>query len=81
MILSIRNYGIALNRINAIAYEEGKTLIFCHADDVPFTFEDAAGTDYSAVMETWRGYLEQYRNDIRGAIEYGIVLASERGNI
>ena len=82
-IISIKNTSIAADKIAAITVvtENGLTSVIIDVGgNEQLNFRDTDdGSIYANVMKQWREYLANKQSYLMEAVQYGIILASERG--
>ena len=79
-IIAITNRNIAAEKIEAISYINGE-LCIATGSPGPFVWIDPDGTLYDSAMKQWREYLSHRECRFMDAVQYGVILAAERGRI
>lgn len=79
-IIAIKNTNISTEKIAAITYAGGALLIDVGGPE-PFDWNDPDGALYDSAMKQWREYLADRQSRWLEAIQYGIVLAANRGSM
>lgn len=80
MIVAIRNTNIAATKIAAITYTRGTLLIDVGGRE-SLDWDDPDGSLYDSAMKQWRDFLGNQEAQFMEAVQYGIVLAADRGSI
>lgn len=79
-IVAVKNTNIAANKIAAITYAGGALLIDVGGYE-PLDWNDPDGSLYDSAMKQWREHLSRCECQFMEAVQYGLILAAERGSV
>jgi hypothetical protein len=79
-IITIKNTTIATEKIVAITNDlEDNYFVIDYGGHEPLDFKDESGELYKRVMKEWQDYLADKLCKMQEAIQYGIILSTDRG--
>lgn len=76
--LTIGSNFIDPNKIIGMSNEDGRIYIMVTGGDT-LDFCDMQGSRFATLLDEWREYLETREANLRNDVQYGIILAAERG--
>lgn len=76
--LTIGSNFIDPSKIIGMSNEDGRIYIMVSGGDT-LDFCDMQGSRFASLLDEWRQYLETKDENLRNDVQYGIILAAERG--